>query len=490
MNAADTALLQGKFQVAIDNYMQYLNFGSKNERYKTWDDLGYAYLRQGRINEAMPYLKKAKDAMKNNFDNHLYLAAGYLQRGEFSESLKLLHVIEENVYFESSWIDASADKIRKNEEGARLSEYETDRLKYEKGIYVDFTSSFPSHAVVYIDAFDPKNQGTSHFLKGLCYRGLQEDKNAEICFNRALKTGYFAPAVRHQLNELKFPNTEEIPTAPGQMTKFPLQIHHRLKNHSNNLLWYQHQRFFEELKSGEIQQSLKTLEEGLDINSRSFVINHNLAMLYFDLENYNKAAYYCARAIWFRSNYSGSYDLMGNICFRQKRYKDALVEFQYFLDLEKDNPNAYLNLGSAHYMLDDFERAVACWEKAIDLDKKTLTKTQGKVSADSEMSFALVVKKKSISYLAFESLGNYYFDRQFYEKAIDSLHKAISLKPQEPGPFLTLGKAYLEQENPSLEDIREASKHLKTYLFLGGKEEKKAQDLLARINKKAPLVNK
>jgi len=31
---------------------------------------------------------------------------------------------------------------------------------------------------------------------------------------------------------------------------------------------------------------------------------------------------------------------------------------------------------------------------------------------------------------------------------------------------------------------------LKTYLFLGGKEKKEAQDLLAKINKKAPQVNK
>jgi len=112
---------------------------------------------------------------------------------------------------------------------------------------------------------------------------------------------------------------------------------------------------------------------------------------------------------------------------------------------------------------------------------RPVKKTQVKASADSEMSFALVVKKKSVSYMAFESLGNYYFDRQFYEKAIDNLLKAISLKPQEPGPYLTLGKAYLEQENSSLENIREAAKHLKTYLFLGGKEKKEAQQLLAKI---------
>ena len=102
LDAADMALLQGEFQEAVDNYMRYLNYGSKRERYKTWDDLGYAYLNLGRVDEALSYLNIAKDAMKNNFDNHLYLSAAFLQQGSFLESLKLLDEIERNVVFEGS----------------------------------------------------------------------------------------------------------------------------------------------------------------------------------------------------------------------------------------------------------------------------------------------------------------------------------------------------------------------------------------------------
>ncbi|MFC2157012.1 tetratricopeptide repeat protein [Acidobacteriota bacterium] len=490
LNAADQALLKGEFQEAVDNYMRYLSYGTLKERYKIWDDVGYAYLRRNQTKKAVSYLERAKDTKKGNFDSHLYLAAAHFLEGRFKESQDLLSEIEDNVFFDSSWTEMSSDMIKKGEDGGRLSGHEIGRLKKEKGIHLKITEGDSPEAIIHIDAFDPENQGTIYFLKGLNYRGLNDKNNARISFNRALETGYFAPAVRYQLNELKrstdIPKSEtkDIDPPPGQMTKFPLRIHHRLKDHPNNLLWYQHELFFDELKLGRIEEAIQVLEEGLDINSHSYVVNHNLAIIYFDLKDFEKAEYYCARAIWFRPQYQGSYDLMGNLYFQQKRYQEAKLEFQTILDLENTNANAYLNLGSTHYKLGDEKKAEAYWRKAIDLDNNGGPETSDRIPGDAEMDFALVVKKNPISYMAFFFLGNCYYEQKAYGKAISALLSAVSLNPQKSDPHLTLAKAYLEGENQSSETIKEAVKHLNRYLFLGGKEEKEARRLLENIGKK------
>ena len=52
----------------------------------------------------------------------------------------------------------------------------------------------------------------------------------------------------------------------------------------------------------------------------------------------------------------------------QQMWKDALVEFDYSVHLNKKSPFVYRNRGSCYVALGDFERAQAEYEKAYQMD--------------------------------------------------------------------------------------------------------------------------
>ena len=137
-------------------------------------------------------------------------------------------------------------------------------------------------------------------------RNLKRQRN----FFEALKANYDEREVRLQLANLYLKQSkkdeaeEQLKKISSRVLPFPslhpinFEIYHRLKYHGNHLIAALHGTFLKELEKGNIDEAIKTLEKSLVVDERSFLMNHNLALLYFDMEKIEKAASYLDKYLY------------------------------------------------------------------------------------------------------------------------------------------------------------------------------------------------
>lgn len=457
---ADEALLSGDYDKAITNYLKGINYGDKTYVSKVWDDLGYAYLQQGKYLDAIDYLKNSISSHPENFNARLYLAAAYISINESRLASHELDQIEKNIYFDQSWLSDAKNLLLLNEYGDEISIPELERLWREKGVYFHKNldeSESRKQAVVYIDAFNETNEEVLHFMRECVDKDLDDYQKAE------------------ESREISF------------------EIQHRLKDHENSLLWHKFQQSLHQLEKGKIAESIRTLEEAMIINEKSFTINHNLALLHFDefqmepekTDEIEKAEFYCARALWFRKHQTvnteeiiGCYDLMANIYSVLMKYEKSLREYKKILEFDPQNAYAHYNLGVVYFNIKDHQSAENEWLNAIQLEKETQNQEGDKGIPVKKMEHTVTVRKSSISHLSHLALGNLYMKQQQIEKAIHELEMAILIRPNAADPHFSLAKAYQK-----LNAKEKAVSHLERYLFLGGKNEKEAKELLQQLKR-------
>jgi tetratricopeptide (TPR) repeat protein len=460
LDDADEALLLGDYDKAITNYLKGTNYVEKNYVPKVWDDLGYAYLQQEKYSNAVKYLKNSISAHPENFNARLYLAVAYLLLNELKLASDELDQIEKNIYFDQSWLSDAKNFQLLNENGDQISIHELERLKKEKGVYFHKNreeSESRIKAVVYIDAFNETNEAALHFLRDCIHKKLGDSQKFE------------------RIGEISF------------------EIQHRLKDHKNSLLGHKFQQSLDELKKGKIAEAITALEEAMIIDEKSFTINHNLGLLYFDefqldpeeMGKLEKAELYCARALWFRKCQTvkteeiiGCYDLMANIYSVLMEYDKSLREYKKILEFDPQNAHAHYNLGIVYFNIKDYQSAENEWLYAIQLEKETQNQEGDKGTPGKKMDHTVTVRKRSISHLSHLALGNLYLKQEQIEKAISELEMAISIRPNAADPHLSIAKAYQKRG-----DKRKALSHLERYLFLGGKDEKEAKELMRQLKR-------
>lgn len=460
---ADQALLLQKYDEAIGNYRQGTLHGSSGEDPKTWDDLGYAFLQKKNAKNAIGYCQKALEHCPEDYDLHLYLAIAYFLDHRPEKAQEELRDIEDDVYFNAAWIGKTSGFTVRNTWGDELANEQLERLRWEKGVHLRTES--PHSAVLYLDAFDERNEAAFYFFQGLVLAQLNEPARAEKMLQLAVKAGY--PPQDVESGRSRAP--EEI----------PLRLHHRLKGHDNGLAWSLHEKFLGQLDQGRVLEGIETLQEALDIDEQSFEINHNLALLYYDLGDLDHAGMYCARALWVREGDAACHELMGNIDFSQNAYNRAVYEFERMITIDPEDPHGYYNLGSTLSRLNDPARAEVQWRKAIDLDRSRATGKSEKRTADGKQGYSVVAKKASVAYLANLALGKLFSGQGRLEQAIAEFEAAAGRRPDDPSPYLDLAKLYQRTKERA-----KAVACLDKYLYLGGVKDGEARELLEYLKKR------
>jgi tetratricopeptide (TPR) repeat protein len=493
---ADEEILSGKYDKAISNYLKAMMFTSWKEKAEIFDDLGYAYLQKKEFAKAKKHLIQSLWFHRENFNPRFYLAAAYILNNEIELAAEQLKIIEENIYFDQSWLAKISGLTARKPNGKIIKANELERIIKEKGIYLEEKSA--SKIIIHLDAFDERNEGTFYFAQGVVYKINEEFDEAERKFFEALEANYDEREVRLQLANLYLKQSkkdkaeEQLKKISSRVIPFPdlhpikFEIYHRLKYHNNHLITALHGTFLKELEKGKIDEAIKPLEKALVVSEQSFLVNHNLALLYFDMEKIEKAETYCARALWYKDldkvskeDAAGSHDLMGNIFYQQKRYDEALLEFKDALEIDERNAIGHYNLGIAYYALGDRQNAEQKWRKAIEYEQATAKSKKERAISKSELDVKVVVRKKSASFMSHMALSQLYLDQNMIEKAAEECERAISLKPSNPRPYLTLAKISITKE-----EIEKTASYLDKYLYLGGKKDKDVYSLLNLIKKR------
>ena len=471
----DKAILQKDYKSAITHYFKGISLYSgrmsasgRKSQTRIWDDIGYAYLQLGDLKKAEDNLNQALSFHPFNYNTCFYLAVTHLLNKDFSLAEEKLIEIENDIFFEDSWVGC-ADIFRKRN-GRVVEKGELFRIKNEKGVFLERIDE--NEVVIHLDAFNERNEGAFYYVQGIIYRERGELEEAEKKFN-------LAKAARYDKAN----------------TRLGIKLHHRLKKHDNYLLVEWHNMFFKVLKEGRIKEAILVLKSALNVDAQSFVINMNLALTCYDvakLEDFDPvylamAEKYCARAIWVKDfgyvskkHEAGAYDLMGNIYYYQKRYLAAKEEFLRASKIDPADPYVRYNLGQAYFDLSDWVPAAEEWKKAIKYEKTYMeSQKKEKKGSEEELQFVVTVKRKPISHRAHMSLGMLYRKQDLIEKSLEHYEKAAAIDPENAAPYLELGKIYHMKR-----DTERALECYIKYLYHGGKDVEETQKLIDSLKKK------
>lgn len=471
---ADQALLSGEFDTAIQAYIKGLKKARPNEKAAVYDDLGYLYLLQGDLTKAIGYLEHAKQTYPENYNVTFYLALAALLNDNFAAAADHLDDIEKNVHFDTSWMPQNEDVQLYNSYGNLLAPNEWQSLHLEKGVYIRKTGleqSLP-RLVLHPDALDERNEGLLYFIQGVMQQKKGNQDKMHAWFQAAAQAGYASRELETQRQQPERELTELLRT----------NLHHRMQNHQNNLLWEKLQASQAALQSGELDKAAGLLENALLIDETSFVANFTLAVLYFTQagqDNYNeekleKAEIKCARAKWFsrikiteKQDAVKCHDLLANIYFRQGKLGRAEKELNNILALDPKNSSTLYKLGGVYNLQQDFPKAETAWRDAI---------TTARSPADKSPSQAGEPHKNPVIYLSHLSLGGLYLEQNRFSQAAAELELAVQMLPNDFRPYLELARAYIGTENRA-----EAAAALQKYLELGGPEQAEARRLLEKL---------
>ncbi|MGI6669383.1 MAG: tetratricopeptide repeat protein [Acetivibrionales bacterium] len=171
-------------------------------------------------------------------------------------------------------------------------------------------------------------------------------------------------------------------------------------------------------------------------------------------------AYYMYDAL---SSAAGSsfmlYYNFANLCFRMKKYDDAVEAYKKALELcseDMDGKHDILyNMGNAYYMLNLYEKAARSYEKAIDANP-------GKTCALENLAFALVYagdtekgieilknpNTESKSYRSCFILANLLYEAGRLEEAEAELRHSLKFQPDSTEALNMLGKVLMKLDKP------------------------------------------
>ena len=127
------------------------------------------------------------------------------------------------------------------------------------------------------------------------------------------------------------------------------------------------------------------------------------------------------------SNVSGDYDIYRNyvkILVRARKYDEIIDNFHEDIYQEVSlDPEIWNNLGFAYSMKEQWDNAIAAYNRALSLDQN-----YAQVYFNlGEAYFSLAIKNR---------------DRSLIQKAMENFRKATEVDPNYPSPYFGLGKSY------------------------------------------------
>ncbi|MDP6776052.1 MAG: tetratricopeptide repeat protein [Candidatus Latescibacteria bacterium] len=149
----------------------------------------------------------------------------------------------------------------------------------------------------------------------------------------------------------------------------------------------------------------------------------------------------------------------GQELYKKRRYQEALTAFDEAVQLDGDNAQAYLAMGTTYEKLRDYGKAIESYGKAASVkpdyakaffalgQAQFKTKKYGEAQANFKQVLALdatVGEGKAREYLkvSYMKQGFAYLRRKSYKQAIQQYRSASQLDPTDAVTFYNLGLAY------------------------------------------------
>ncbi len=166
--------------------------------------------------------------------------------------------------------------------------------------------------------------------------------------------------------------------------------------------------------------------------------------------------------------------IRGNALYQQKKYDEALKEYQRILAENQDLYQVYDKIGLCYYRLNDTENAIEAFKLVLEKEPQsqdTLINLSAiyfeKGTLMEGMKYFKQLEEKSLKDPSiFYNIGILLFKNRQIDMAIDYLEKCIAVDPMYVNGYYQLALVYLNKG-----DLEEAKKNLKKVIELAPESE-------------------
>lgn len=197
-------------------------------------------------------------------------------------------------------------------------------------------------------------------------------------------------------------------------------------------------------RKGNLQEAKWCYERAIRCQPSWFPLAHyNLAGLYLRQGDLSTALVQCDAAINADYKFARAYLRKGTILAQQKRFREAISEFDRALQIEPEMAMAYNNLGLAYQALGMLNEAREAFQSAIDLDTDDLASAYAhnnlgnllRQRGDYEgamKQYLLALRRKPDYAVAWVNLGDMHAKKGNFAEAIRCYEKALEIDPNLP----------------------------------------------------------
>ncbi len=148
---------------------------------------------------------------------------------------------------------------------------------------------------------------------------------------------------------------------------------------------------------------------------------------HYKAKRYKEALRDCDFAIQLDSTCARAYHGRGLIFSQQKRYKEALENYQKSRQIMPENAKLHVDIAELFYIIEDYQQSFLYYQKAIELDTKYSTVYHGKVKNLVNNALSLRSKgRRTAAIEAFEQVLLFHPTNQQANDAISEIHDEIA----------------------------------------------------------------
>lgn len=166
-----------------------------------------------------------------------------------------------------------------------------------------------------------------------------------------------------------------------------------------------------------MRKAIDEYVKAVDLNKKDYDSYYKISSLLNDLGKKDDAIVMLNNLLKSKPDYVNASMLLGDILCSKEMYKEALNIYIAGLRHSPNNFDLYYSMGMAYTMLNDFQNAKICYEKAATIN--------------------------SLCYHAYYALGQINLIEMDLDEAEKYFYKAMEDKEQEPDAYYHLGKIYM-----------------------------------------------
>ncbi len=166
-----------------------------------------------------------------------------------------------------------------------------------------------------------------------------------------------------------------------------------------------------------MRKAIDEYVKAVDLNKKDYDSYYKISSLLNDLGKKDDAIIMLNNLLNKKPEYVAATMLLGDILCTKEMYKEALNVYTNGLKHSPNNFELYYSMGITYTMLNDFENAKMCYEKAATIN--------------------------ALSFHAYYALGQINLIEMDLDEAEKYFYKALEDKEQEPDAYYELGKIYM-----------------------------------------------